>query len=81
MNTTRMKNQVYLLEEGSYYNDIGVIVCVAKTKKAMMEWIKAERPDFKRNIRDYQDEVFYECDAKSRWLNHHPALHVCEFVG
>ena len=76
-----MKNQVYLLEEGSYYNDMGVIVCVAKTKKAMMEWIKAERPDFKRKIRDYQDEVFYECDAKSRWLNHHPALHICELVG
>ena len=60
---------VWVLEEGQYFSDRGLVVCAAKTKAAMVRWIKAEYPKHKRK-REGADshEIYFENDDERTWL-------------
>ena len=63
---TKIK-EVWILEEGAYYSDGGLVVCAAKTKAALLKWIKTNYPNHKRKaIRD--GDIYFEHDESSTWL-------------
>lgn len=60
---------VWLLEEGAYYSDGGVVVVAAKTKAAMLLWIKSEYPKHKRKRQGSKShEIYFENDDERTWL-------------
>lgn len=65
----RLLGDVWLLEEGAYYSNGGVVVVAAKTKSAMLRWIKAEYPKHKRKREGSEShEIYFENDAERTWL-------------
>lgn len=66
---TKLLGDVWILEEGEYYNDRGIIVCAAKTKAAMLRWIKSEYPEHRRNTEAKRaGEIYFENDEERTWL-------------
>jgi hypothetical protein len=60
---------VWILEEGEYYSDRGIVVCAAKTKAAMLRWIKSEYPNHRRNTAAKTNgEIYFENDYNQTWL-------------
>lgn len=61
--------KVYLLQEGRYYTDRGLVVAASDTKKGLIEWIKQNRPDHERDYGRKRD-LFYDNDEKQTFLRH-----------
>ena len=61
-----MLSNVWLVEEGDYYSSGSIVVVTAKTKAAMMRWVKAEYPKHKR--KRGSDEIYWENDDEQTWL-------------
>lgn len=65
----RLLGDVWLLEEGAYCSDGGMVVVAAKTKAAILRWIKAEYPKHKRKRAGSESrEIFFENDDERTWL-------------
>lgn len=60
---------VWILEEGAYYSDRGIVVCAAKTKSAMLSWINSEYPNHRRKRAECRSgEIYFENDDERTWL-------------
>ena len=64
---SKKMNRVWILEEGAYYSDRGLVVVVAKSKAGLLKWIKDNYPNHKRDRRD-KNELFFENDNSQTWL-------------
>lgn len=59
---------VWILKEGGYFQERGLVVCAAKTKAAMLRWIKVNYPNHKRiDIRNL-GEIYFEGEESQTWL-------------
>ena len=61
-----MKN-VLVLEEGVFYDDTGPVVCVAFSKAALLRWVKANRPGFRRD-KQRPSQLFFTNEETHTWL-------------
>jgi hypothetical protein len=67
--TKHKQSRVWILERGRYYADRGIVVCAAKSKAAMMRWIRSEYPNHNRSGGAANPgEIFMENDDDSTWL-------------
>lgn len=69
LTANRKPKKVYLLESGAFWSGDGVIVAAARTKAAMLRWIKQTYPTYRRErVLEAPRELFYECHEQRAWL-------------
>lgn len=58
---------VWLLTEGCYSDDFGIVVCASTTKKKLLSHIKEKYPSFQR-IPTKNNEIYLENITTKMWL-------------
>jgi hypothetical protein len=69
MSKPKKDRQVWLLEEGAYFSDGGLVVLASETKKAIVRWVKEHYPAFKRcRAQERSCEMFWQNNESRTWL-------------
>lgn len=75
-----MVAQLFVLYEGRYYTDSGVVIAVGRSKAALIRWVRQHRPEHKRrrsNESGVPKELYWENDKSHTWLK---CDHTCAFA-
>lgn len=68
-NPKLLPGHVWLLEQGNFHNDRGIVVCVAKSRENLLLWIEDTYPSHKRDRRrSDKGELFFEDEVDRTWL-------------
>lgn len=64
---------VWILEEGRWFNDRGVVVCASKSKAGLIRWIRENYPEHVRKSRSVGvGEIYFENEEDQTWLRCEP---------
>ena len=57
--------KILLLTNGAYWNDRGIVICAATSKTKLINWMKTNKPTFKRQKMEENrnKELYYEDEA------------------